>query len=77
MGPLAFQKCPCESSLCPHHDVMAGESCPNIAEGDVIGRDPIMLFLGPCCRACAESMVASGGAEWVMTPIGTAAVYEG
>lgn len=76
MGPLAHQKCPCENSHCPHHDVMGYESCPNSAEGDVIGKDPIMMFLGPCCRPCAEAM-ASEYPQGVMVPIGTATVYEG
>lgn len=73
---LAYQACPCENSHCPHHDVDAGEYCPNTAEGDVIGRDPIMLFLGPCCRPCAEAMAATAP-EYVMVPIGTATTYEG
>jgi hypothetical protein len=72
MGPLANQPCPCESSLCPHHNVDKGEFCPNKAEGDRIGIDPIMLYLGPCCRKCAESMANTGGAKYVMPPIGEA-----
>ena len=75
-GPLAYQSCPCENASCPHHDIDAGEACPNKAEGDVIGRDPIMLFLGPCCRPCAEAMAAEAP-EYVMVPIGSQTVYEG
>jgi hypothetical protein len=53
-----------------------GIPCSNHAEGDVIGRDPIMLFLGPCCRPCAVAMAAEAP-EYVMEPIGEATVYEG
>jgi hypothetical protein len=78
--PLAYQPCPCENSHCPHHKVGTGdepfEPCPNRAEGDVIGKDPIMMFLGPCCRPCAEAMAAEYP-QGVMVPIGTATVYEG
>lgn len=75
---LAHQACPCENSLCPHHKVTADEfePCPNQAEGSVIGRDPIMLFLGPCCRPCAEALAATAP-EYVMVPFGSATVYEG
>ena len=65
--------CPCESSHCDHR---AGE-CQRSPEGNMVGRDPIMLFLGPCCRQCAETMVRTGGAQYVMVPIGTATQYVG
>lgn len=74
--PLAGQHCPCENSHCPHHDIDRGEGCHNRAEGDRIGTDPIMLYLGPCCRPCAEAL-AGQAPEYVMPPFGTCAQYIG
>jgi hypothetical protein len=73
---LAGQACPCENAYCPHHDVMAFEPCPNRAEGARVGHDPIMLYLGPCCRPCAEALAADAPG-YVMRPIGTATEYVG
>jgi hypothetical protein len=78
MPDLSNQPCPCENSHCPHHNGSAEnfEPCPNRAEGDRIGRDPIMLYLGPCCRPCAEALAAEAP-EYVMPPIGSAREYIG
>lgn len=76
--PLAGQPCPCENSHCPHHDVDGEkfEPCSNYAGGDRLGVDPVMIYLGPCCRPCAEALAAQAP-EYVMPPIGTSKEYIG
>jgi hypothetical protein len=71
--PAVFTHCPCESGLCDHE-----RSCSRPLDMDADGTTrSAMVFLGPCCRQCADNMVASGGAQYVMVPIGTCTEYVG
>lgn len=69
-----FTHCPCESSYCDHVPSRCNRPLDMDPDGTTYSA---MIYLGPCCRECAENMCNSGAADYVMAPVGACTEYIG